>query len=283
MNLFSPGYITLLKEIICREMEITGYIAAIIIGLTLGLIGGGGSILTVPALVYLLDVEPVHATAYSLFIVGITSLFGTFSYMKKGLVSYKTALIFAVPAFLAVFATRKFIIPAIPDVIYSSGEFVFSKGLLLMVIFAVLMIAASISMIKNGKNQEESAEPVYNYPMIFLEGAIVGVLTGLVGAGGGFLIIPALVLLAKLPMKMAVGTSLLIISAKSLLGFTGDISEMNIEWYFLAKFSVFTIVGIFIGSYLTKFIEGKKLKPAFGWFVLIMGIYIITKEIYTSL
>ncbi|GJQ63019.1 MAG: UPF0721 transmembrane protein [Melioribacteraceae bacterium] len=264
-------------------MEILGYIAAIIIGVTLGLIGGGGSILTVPVLVYLLQIEPVHATAYSLFIVGTTSLFGTASYMKKGLVSYKTAIIFAIPAFIAVFATRKFIIPAIPDLIFTMGDFELTKGLFLMLVFALLMVVASISMIKGRKGENEESEISFNYPMIFLEGIIVGVLTGLVGAGGGFLIIPALVLLAKLPMKLAVGTSLLIIAAKSLLGFLGDVSEMHIEWIFLIKFSVFTVGGIFLGSYLSKFIEGKKLKPAFGWFVLIMGIYIIGKELYTSL
>jgi len=264
-------------------MEILGYIAAIFIGLVLGLIGGGGSILTIPVLVYLLNVEPVLATAYSLFIVGTTSLFGTVAYMRKGLVSYKTAVIFAIPAFTAVFSTRKFIIPAIPDTLLSIGSFELTKGLFLMLVFAVLMVLASISMIKNNRPEVEGEEITYNYPRIFIQGIIVGVLTGLVGAGGGFLIIPALVLLARLPMKLAVGTSLLIIAANSLIGFTGDIMEMNIEWLFILKFSFFTVIGIFTGSYLSKFIEGKKLKPAFGWFVLTMGIYIIAKELYRSL
>lgn len=264
-------------------MEILGYISAIIIGLTLGLMGGGGSILTVPILVYLLEVEPVHATAYSLFIVGTTSLFGTAGYMKKGLVSYKTAVIFAVPAFLAVFTARKFIIPEIPDSIFTMGDFELTKGLFLMLLFALLMVMASVSMIKGRKEETPVGELQFNYPMIFLEGIIVGLLTGMVGAGGGFLIIPSLVILAKLPMKMAVGTSLLIISVNSLIGFTGDITELKIEWMFLLKFSLFTVAGIFLGTYLSKFIEGKKLKPAFGWFVLIMGIYIIGKELYTSL
>ncbi len=264
-------------------MEILGYIAAVFIGLSLGLIGGGGSILTVPVLVYILAIEPVKATAYSLFIVGLTSLFGTIAYIKKELVSYKTAVVFAVPAFIAVFLTRKFIIPAIPDLIFSLGGFHFTKGIFIMMIFALLMLAASVSMIRNKRAEGEDTEIHFDFPMIFLEGIVVGILTGFVGAGGGFLIIPALVILARLPMKMAVGTSLMIIAAKSLLGFLGDVSEMNIEWMFLAKFSVFTVAGIFIGSYLAKFIDGKKLKPAFGWFVLIMGIYIMTKEIYSGM
>ena len=267
-------------------MEILGLISAIAIGLTLGLIGGGGSILTVPALVYLLSIEPVPATAYSLFIVGLTALIGSIAFMKKNLVSYKTAVIFAIPSFIAVFLTRKFIIPAIPDTIITFGTIDITKDLFLMVLFAVLMLASSISMIKKRKSDAEISddkEPEFNYPMIFLEGLVVGVLTGLVGAGGGFLIIPALVILAKLPMKLAVGTSLLIIAAKSLIGFGGDIGNMPIDWLFLVKFSAFAVGGILLGSYLTKYISNAKLKPAFGWFVLVMGFYILTREIYTTI
>jgi uncharacterized membrane protein YfcA len=153
-----------------------------------------------------------------------------------------------------------------------------------MLLFAVVMIMASLSMIKPGKKLDESDEEkpmVYNYPMILLEGTVVGVLTGLVGAGGGFLIIPALVLLAKMPMKLAVGTSLFIIAAKSLIGFIGDLQGSgNIDWVLLAIFTLFAVVGIFIGIYLSKKIAGNKLKTSFGWFVLVMGIYIIIKELF---
>ncbi len=263
--------------------EILGYGGAILIGVTLGIIGGGGSILTVPILVYIFGLLPVPATAYSLFVVGLTALVGSAAYMKKELVDYKTAAVFAVPAFIAVFSTRRFIIPAIPDLIFTFGEFEFTKNLAVMLLFAILMLASSISMIKKSKFKESDSEAKFNYPMIFIEGVVVGVLTGLVGAGGGFLIIPALVLLAKLPMKMAVGTSLLIIAAKSLLGFIGDIGEIPIDWSFLLIFSTFTIAGIIAGSYLSKFISNAKLKPAFGWFVLVMGIYIIGKELSQSL
>jgi hypothetical protein len=264
--------------------DLVGLIAAISIGLSLGLIGGGGSILTVPALVYLMHVEPVLATAYSLFVVGIASLIGSFSYMKKGLVSYQTALVFAIPSLTAVFLTRKFLVPAIPDNILTLGSFVLTKDLAIMLFFAVIMLAAAFSMIRSGgKKGAETDEIKFNYPMILLEGAVVGVLTGIVGAGGGFLIIPALVLLARLPMKMAVGTSLLIIAAKSLIGFVGDISEQLIDWNFLMLFSGFAVGGIILGAFFSKYISAGKLKGAFGWFVLVMGAYIIARELIVSL
>lgn len=265
-------------------MEIFGYIASIIIGISLGLIGGGGSILTVPVLVYLLGVEPIMATAYSLFIVGLSSLVGAFPKYKQGLISLKTAIVFGIPSIAAVFATRKFIVPAIPKEVFHLGDFVVTKSVLMMVLFAVLMVAASVSMIrdkKNGNNEQEG-EQKFNYPMIILEGTIVGMLTGLVGAGGGFLIIPALVMLSKLPMKKAVGTSLLIIAAKSLIGFTGDLttSGSNMDWTLLTIVTTMAVGGIFIGNVLSKKIDGNKLKKGFGWFVLVMGIYIIINELF---
>ena len=263
-------------------MEYIGYFTSILIGVALGLIGGGGSILTVPVLVYLFAIEPVLATAYSLFIVGLTSVVGSVGYFKKGLVNIKTAIVFGIPSIIAVFITRAVIVPAIPNEVFSAGDFMVTKNLLMMLLFAVIMIAASYSMIKRDKKiiSEEPHQQKFNYPLIIIEGAIVGVITGLVGAGGGFLIIPALVILSKLPMKEAVGTSLVIIAAKSLIGFFGEGGENVIDWQFLFTISGFAIVGIFIGTALSKKIDGEKLKPAFGWFVLFMGIYIITKELF---
>jgi uncharacterized protein len=261
-------------------MEVAGYIASVVIGVALGLIGGGGSILTIPVLVYLFKVDAVLATAYSLFIVGITSAIGSITYFKNGLVNIKTAIVFGIPSIIAVFFTRSVIVPAIPAEVFSVGDFVVTKGILLLLLLSVLMIAASYSMIKKSKKVEASESSVqkFNYPLILIEGLVVGVLTGLVGAGGGFLIIPALVILSKLPMKEAVGTSLVIIAAKSLIGFLGEGSETAMDWIFLMKVTAFAIVGIFIGSSLSKKINGDKLKPAFGWFVLVMGVYIILKE-----
>lgn len=260
--------------------EVIGFALSLLVGVSLGLIGGGGSILTVPILVYVFGQGAEISTSYSLFIVGLTALAGSISYYRNNLVNLKAALIFSVPSLIAVFLTRKFIMPAIPDVIFSSDSFQFTKPMLIMTVFAALMIAASVSMIRKGKSSDTSKmKPGHHYTLIFLEGALVGVLTGFVGAGGGFLIIPALVLLAGIPMKEAVGTSLLIIAIKSLIGFTGDLSAgVPIDWAFLAAVSVFTIAGIYAGSSLSKRIHGDKLKPAFGWFVLAMGIYIMVRE-----
>ena len=262
-------------------LDLLGYFGALIIGVVLGLIGGGGSILTVPVLVYLLAINPVTATAYSLFVVGASSLVGAFNNMKKKLVDFRTATVFSIPAFIAVYITRKYIVPAIPDHIFTIAGFDVTKNIGIMLFFAIIMVAASFSMIRNKKSEVIVETKVkYNYPLIIIEGVVVGILTGIVGAGGGFLIIPALVLLAKLPMKKAVATSLLIIAVKSLIGFIGDVENLEIDWRFLLIFTGLSIVGIFIGGYLNKFIDEKKLKTAFGWFVLVMGIYIIWKEIF---
>lgn len=262
-------------------ITIIGFASAVLIGISLGLIGGGGSILTVPVLVYILDVDPILATAYSLFVVGSTSLVGAGTFMKKGLVDYRTAVVFAIPSFIAVFLTRKFLVPWLPDPLFSAGEIQLTKSTAIMVFFALIMLAASISMIRNKKCEDcDENQPVkFNFPMIVLEGSIVGLITGIVGAGGGFLIIPALVLLARLPMKMAVGTSLLIIAAKSLIGFLGDISTQAIDWKMLLIFTGLSVIGIFIGSSLSKKIDENALKTGFGWFVLVMGVYIIGKEL----
>lgn len=252
---------------------------ALVIGLTLGLLGGGGSILTVPVLVYLMAIDPVISTGYSLFIVGLSALVGAITYFKKGLVDVKTAVIFGIPSIIAVYTTRKVLVPAIPEELFLIGDFVMTKNIGIMVLFAVLMIAASYSMIRGRKDNGKSGEVKYNYPLILLEGTVVGLLTGLVGAGGGFLIIPALVVLSGLSMKMAVGTSLLIIAVKSLIGFTGDVQNYNIDWQFLLSFGALAVLGIIIGSKLSNFVPGEKLKPAFGWFVLIMGFYILGREL----
>lgn len=262
-------------------MDILGYFAALAIGLSLGLIGGGGSILTVPALVYLFAIEPVTATAYSLFIVGTASLVGAVPKYREGLVDLRTAIVFGIPSIIAVFLTRKYLVPLIPEEVFQAGGFVLTKNILLMLIFAVLMVFASFSMIKKSKPEAATTgKQQFNYPLILAEGLIVGTLTGLVGAGGGFLIIPALVILSKLPMKQAVGTSLLIIAAKSLIGFTGDLFNLAIDWSFLLLITGISVAGIFLGNRLSRKIDGEKLKKGFGWFVLVMGIYIIIKELF---
>lgn len=264
-------------------MDILGYILAMLTGISLGLIGSGGSILTVPILVYVMGVNPIMATAYSLFVVGTTSLVGGTQKALQKRADLKTVLIFGVPSIVSVYLTRAYIVPLLPDVLYRSDDFVLTKAMALMVLFAGIMILASVSMIKPRRKITTTASQklTYNYPLILVEGALVGVLTGLVGAGGGFLIIPALVLLAKMPMKLAVGTSLLIIAAKSLLGFLGDLQGDEVmDWSLLSLFTLLSVVGIFIGNMLSKKIDGNQLKTAFGWFVLLMGVYIFIKELF---
>lgn len=254
---------------------------ALVIGLVLGLLGGGGSTLTVPVLVYLLGTDVVLATGYSLFVVGTAALVGAINNYFKGLVDMKTAMVFGIPSIIAVFITRQFIVPAIPEHVFTVGDTEVTKSLLMMVLFALLMIGASVSMIKGRKDSSEK-KAGRSYGLVILDGAVVGLLTGLVGAGGGFLIIPALAVMMGLPMKKAVATSLLIIAMKSLIGFLGDVSNYTIDWPFLLAFAGLAVVGIFIGGKLSNVIPGPKLKPIFGWFLLLMGMWILGKELLLS-
>lgn len=262
-------------------MEIVGFLASILIGISLGLIGGGGSILTVPVLVYLFQVDAVLATTYSLFVVGATSLVGSTSYFKNNLIDLKTVVTFGLPSIFGVYLSRHFILPQIPNILFEIGDCHVSKSMFLMLIFAVLMLVASIKMIKKDKPEISPTNQKYNYSFVIFQGLMVGVITGFVGAGGGFLIIPALVGLLKTPMKKAIGTSLLIIAINSAFGFLTSYEHFGeINWMFLMIISGLAILGIIIGVRLSKNIDGKKLKPAFGWFVLMMGIFVIVKEIF---
>ena len=256
-----------------------GYVAALFIGISLGLIGGGGSILTVPVLVYLFGVSPLLATSYSLFVVGSTSLVGAFNNYRKGLVSIRTALLFGITSITTVFLTRKFLIPAIPKTFGRIGSFEITEAVVTMVLFAILMVTAAIAMIKSKAKQEnETGNKKIDILKLSVYGVAIGLATGLLGAGGGFLLIPTLVLLVKLPMKEAVGTSLLIIALNSLIGFTGDLGHFTVNWFFLLTITTIAVAGIFIGGVLNKKISGDKLKKGFGVFVLVMGIYILIRE-----
>ncbi|MCK7591377.1 sulfite exporter TauE/SafE family protein [Subsaxibacter sp. CAU 1640] len=260
--------------------EILGYLGAFITGLVLGLSGGGGSIITVPVMVYLIGINPVTATAYSLFVVGCTSTIGAFKNFRKQLVDVKTAIVFSIPAFTTVYLTRRYLVPAIPNTVFSINGFEVTKDIFIMSFFAIIMILASFSMIRSKKDLTDIKTPsTINIPYLMMIGIGVGLLTGIIGAGGGFLIIPALVLLAKLPMKKAIGTSLFIIALNSLIGFTGDLRHNNIHWTFLLIFTFISILGIIVGVYVSKFVSGKKLKRGFGWFTLLVAIYIIFREL----
>lgn len=257
-------------------MELLGYIAAVLMGLSLGLIGGGGSILTVPILVYLFSVSPLIATTYSLFIVGTTASFGSFLAYKKNDVNLKIALRFAVPSFVGVYTMKMFILPLIPENIFSIQNFYLTKTLLVMIIFAVLMVVASLAMIKGSIKSEQNT----NNLKIAVQGFFVGSVTGLVGAGGGFLIVPALVNLLGLSMRAAIGTSLTIISLNSLFGFGLSLyNGLQITWLLLVYILAAALVGLVIGSYYSKKISEKHLKKGFGYFVLIMGTIILIDQI----
>jgi uncharacterized membrane protein YfcA len=276
LNLLKYIFINL-KHTKQMMIEFIEYFCALLIGIVLGLTGGGGSILTVPVLVYILNFNPIIASSYSLFIVGITSLFGTLINFKKGNVVLKTGLLLAIPSLISVYITRKYIVHTIPEIIIQNSYFTITKDLFLMVLFAVVMFFAALSMLKTPTS--EIVENKTNLFIIIFQIFCVGILIGLIGAGGGFLIIPALVHFAKLPIKKAIGTSLLIIACNSLIGFSGDVQNINPDWYFLFKFASFAMTGIFIGIYLSRFFNERSLKKIFGWFVLTMAIFILTKEI----
>lgn len=256
-------------------MEIVGFVAAILIGLSLGVIGGGGSILTVPILVYFFGIDPVVATTYSLFVVGLASSAGAVSHYQKSNVSFKIAVLFGFPSLVSIFIMRKWVMSAIPHHLFTIGSFEFTKPLLLMLVFSGLMVAASVTMIRKS-NVGIAKTPQLHRIKLVIQSIIIGIITGFVGVGGGFLIIPSLILFAGLPMKKAVGTSLMIMTISSLLGVLGDVSRhAPINYGFILLFSAFAITGIIIGSYLIKYINDAKLKPAFGWFVLFMGGFVL--------
>tara|TARA_R110002095_G_scaffold215453_1_gene209685 strand:+ start:605 stop:1411 length:807 start_codon:yes stop_codon:yes gene_type:complete len=264
-------------------IDIAGYFLATLMGLTLGLMGGGGSILTVPIFVYVLNINPVKATSYSLFVVGAAALFGAIRYHLKGLLDYKAAALFGFPSLFSVYLTRRYLIPAIPADVFSINGFLISKAILIMFLFATLMVAAATFMIgSNGKiapprNPHLTLQAAL---LIALEGSLVGVVTGSVGAGGGFLIVPSLVLLVGLPMKEAVATSLLVIAIQSLAGVVGDLqAHVAFDWIFLGYFLGFTLGGMLLGTYLAPYVSDVKLKHTFGWFVMILGVAMLGGQI----
>ncbi|MCD6019703.1 MAG: hypothetical protein K0S53_2824 [Bacteroidetes bacterium] len=267
-------------------MIIAGLIAFLIIGMILGLIGGGGSLLGVPVLVYILCIEADLATTYSLFIVGITALVGAISYVRKGEVSAEAILNFALASITTVFCMRKFIMPVIPAKFEFNG-WVIEKHTLIMVVFALLILSASYSMIINRKPNRikdvkwnEFTKTPLGVPFVILLGIIIGVITGFVGAGGGFIIVPVLMIFMRLNFKKAIGTSLCVVALNSIIGFLGNLGHQNLDWKFLIMISAVCGIGILLGSLLSNKISSKKLKPAFGWFTLVVGVFVLIKEIF---
>lgn len=261
-------------------VEILGYLTAIVIGLVMGLIGGGGSILSVPVFVYIFGFDAVTATSLSLFVVGVTSMVGSVGFIKQRLVDFRTAFTFGIPSILGVLFSRRLVLPHLPHYIIHRFGITLTKDMFLLLLFSVLMLVASYKMIYKPKTFREPRNGNNNYTLLLSQGLLVGIVTGLIGAGGGFLIVPALVMLLGIPMKRAVATSLFIIAMNSTLGFVSTMGMVAQDWTFLLIFSGISIVGIFLGIAVSKKIEGAKLKPLFGYVVLAMGIFIIIKEVF---
>ena len=266
-------------------IQILGYFGAFLVGIILGLIGSGGSILSLPILVYIFGVNPVLATGYSLFIVGTTSLIGSVKNLKDDLINLDTTLFFSISAIISVYITQKYILGIIPEIIYNSEIIVLTKEKLIMLLFSILMLIAGFFMVKKSpktlvkiKNIKTIAP---NKLIILTEGTLIGFITGLVGAGGGFIIVPVLVILANLRMKQAIATSLAIISLKSLLGFIGSVEVWGkvIDWNFLLLFTSIAILGIFIGQHYNTKVPSDKLKDIFGIFVISIALIILIKTV----
>ena len=260
-------------------LEIVGFFGAFLTGIVIGLFGGGGSILAVPIFVYFFKLNPVLATSYSMFVVGSSAAVGTIININKKLIAYKTAVIFTLPALVSVYMTRRFLIPNIPDILFSFKDFDITKKMVLMLLFSLVIIISSIPMMKQPITEPNTTTSEKNYGLLIVIGLAVGVLTGLIGAGGGFIIVPALVLFARITIKQAVATSLIIIAFNSLVGFCSDLSLLKIEWDFLILFTALSILGILIGTYISSFVRESTLKTNFARFMIIMAAIIIFKEL----
>jgi uncharacterized membrane protein YfcA len=255
-------------------MFVFGLILAVFVGITLGLVGSGGSILTVPIFVYVFGVDPVLATAYSLFAIGATSFIGGIKGFMHKEVDFDKLLKFGIPSMVSVFLTRKFIVPLIPDQFNLFGYTV-AQEVVLMVLFALLMFFAAYAMF------QEINIPKTNFPFItiVLKGVFVGSVTGIVGAGGGFLIIPALTNFFHLSMKRAVATSLVLIAINSILGLVGDWRRVELfDWSLLLLYTFLTILGICIGFYFSNGVDGKKLKRIFSIGIMVVAIFVLLTE-----
>ncbi len=257
-------------------ITITGYFLALWVGISLGLVGSGGSILTVPILVYVLGLDAITATGYSLFVVGSTALVGAVRNAMQHHVHFGMVVRFGVPSMITAYLVRAFLIPAVPDTLVTIGSFTLTKAVAMMVLFASVMWAAAVKMLRPISPEETKQRAVQK---LIASGIATGLLAGAVGAGGGFLIIPALVFLAGLGMKKAVGTSLFIVAIQSLAGFLGGAPGKSTDWAFLLPFTAAAIVGIIIGTYASRKIDGAKLKKGFAYFILVMAAYILIQEL----
>ncbi len=259
-------------------LELLPYLSALIVGFVMGLLGGGGSILTIPIFVYMFGIAPVVATAYSLFVVGSTASVGTLKNFRNKNINLRVGLLFGIPSFIGTYLTRRYILPNMQDHILSIGGFDVSKDIFIMILFAIMMISASMSMIRP-REKSSGDKPKAKAPIVIVLGLVIGLITGFIGAGGGFIIVPALIFLTHLEIKKAISTSLFIIMMKSFIGFIGDLQTTSMDWNFLMIFSILAAIGILIGVRVAKKTKATNLKKIFGWFILVVGVFVIYKEI----
>lgn len=260
--------------------ELAGYTSALLVGLVIGLAGGGGSILTVPIFVYVFRIPAVLATTYSLFVVGATSFIGSANHIWHKRINLPVAVAFALPSFISVYISRRFIVPALPDPLLQVGSVYLAKSDAILYFFVIVMVLAARAMIRNDRpDRGEAADGRPRYGALARDGLAVGMLTGTIGAGGGFLIVPMLILLAGLPIQQAVATSVLIIAINSFVGFLGDIGHTAMNWNFLLPFTGLSVIGIFIGMALARFVAPQRLKKGLGWFILVIATYMFIQEV----
>jgi uncharacterized protein len=259
------------------SLELIGWLAMLLVGVTVGMMGAGGSVLSVPILVYLFAIAPTRAAGYSLLIVGLTAALVAFAHVAQGNVRLKVAVLFALVSSPIVFALRLWLIPALPDVLFHIGQYEVTKDLAVLVLFALVMGMAGTRMLIGPGS---GVTPEVNTSRLILVATVVGLVAGAVGAGGGFLIVPALLLYAGLPMKHAVGTSLVIIAIQSGFGFLGEASAAGgTPWQFVGLLALVSIAGAGIGFGLSRWTNPKQLRVAFGWMVIIAGLAILSREL----
>jgi uncharacterized membrane protein YfcA len=264
--------------------ELEAYTASVVIGLCLGLIGAGGSILTIPVFVYILKTSPVASTIYSMFVVGICSFTGAIIAFTKKLVDIKAAVVFGLPSVAGVFIARKLIFPLVPEQLFSIGSMAITKDVFIMLVLAIIMLIVSIKMLKkkSANVTVRNAERKNTNAIFFLQGICTGIVTGLLGVGGGFLIVPALLLWLKLPVKTAIGTTLFIITINSAAGFITSYTSVLIQWPLMIKFAIGAIAGILAGSKLSEKIKADYLKKILAWFIIITSVYVLYKQFQRS-
>ena len=261
-------------------LHILGYLGAILTGLVLGLLGGGGALLSVPILKYMFHIETSVATSYSLFLIAITASSGAYQNIRKKLIDYNAALYYGIPSVITVYIVRRWAMPNLPKIMFTVGNYAVDKDLFVLILLVLAMVIAAYKMITAKNTEGEQVAYTINHPRLIFFAVLIGAFMALVGGGGGFLMVPALVHFANVSTKKAIGTSLVLVAINSFIGFMGDVtSHIQINWPFFFTFLFFSITGVFAGHYLATYIHNSKLRKYFGWFLLVIAVLIVIKEV----